>query len=100
MQLVWEVTDKSQNAIIISYMFISYFFPDYFLEKGAYYACLWCAIAQILNGDICFLLSYIISNKMKYQITEKIMMKIYFSGKMSSSPAEYGRILGGPGTLF
>ena len=39
-------------------------------HKRAHYACLYRAIAQILNGDFFLLLFYIIIHKMKQQITE------------------------------
>ena len=74
---------KSQYAINISYhiidLFIFHFIPEHFWRKNAYYACLRRAIAQILNGDIDFVLCYIIINKMKQQITEN--KEIYFFGK-------------------
>ena len=40
------------------------------LRKGAYYACLSRAVAQNLNSDIDVVLFYLISNKMKAQLTE------------------------------
>ena len=60
----------SQYFVIIGYHIIDLFVTEHIWRKRAFYACLLRVIAQILNGDVLFLLFYIIINKMKYQITE------------------------------